>query len=168
MSAEERHLVFKLDCLILIYACLSFFTKYLDVSALSMYISKLWLEYRLMPHTLANAYVSGMKEDLHLTGNRLNYINAACKIISPKCLSALSNLYGVAVEVGYVVFQVPSNILITKIPAHIYLPAVEVFWGLFTLGTAFVTSYEQLVVMRFFVGLSSTACYIGCLTVISS
>lgn len=27
----------------------------------------------------ANAYVSGMKEDLHLTGNRLNYINAACK-----------------------------------------------------------------------------------------
>lgn len=36
MPAEERHLVFKLDCLILIYACLSFFTKYLDVSALSV------------------------------------------------------------------------------------------------------------------------------------
>lgn len=72
------------------------------------------------------------------------------------------------VEVGYVVFQVPSNILITKIPAHVYLPAVEIFWGLFTLGTAFVNTYEQLVVMRFFVGLSSTACYIGCLTVISS
>ncbi|TVY91379.1 Pantothenate transporter [Lachnellula willkommii] len=90
-----------------------------------------------------------MKEDLHLTGNRLNYINAAY-------------------EVGYVVFQVPSNILVTKYPAHYYLPAVEIFWGIFTLGTAFVNTYEQLVVMRFFVGLSSTACYIGCLTVISS
>ena len=71
-------------------------------------------------------------------------------------------------EVGYDVFQVPSNILITKYPAHYYLPAIEIFWGLFTLVTAFVTTYEQLVVMRFFVGLSSTACYIGCLTVISS
>lgn len=66
------------------------------------------------------------------------------------------------------VFQVPSNILVTKYPAHYYLPAVEIFWGIFTLGTAFVSTYEQLVVMRFFVGLSSTACYIGCLTVISS
>jgi len=35
MSAEERRLVFKVDCPVLIYACLSFFTRYLDVSALS-------------------------------------------------------------------------------------------------------------------------------------
>lgn len=71
-------------------------------------------------------------------------------------------------EVGYVVFQVPSNILVTKIPAHYYLPTVELFWGAFTLGTAFISTYQQLVVMRFFVGLSATACYIGCLTVINS
>lgn len=32
--------------------------------------------------TIGNAYVSGMKEDLHLTGNRLNYINAACAMPS--------------------------------------------------------------------------------------
>lgn len=71
-------------------------------------------------------------------------------------------------EVGYVVFQIPSNILVTKVPAHYYLPAVEIFWGMFTLGTAFIQNYNQLVVMRFFVGLSSTACYIGCLHVINS
>lgn len=35
MPLEERHLVRKLDILVLTYACLSFFTKYLDVSALS-------------------------------------------------------------------------------------------------------------------------------------
>lgn len=28
---------------------------------------------------LANAYVSGMKQDLNLYGDRLNYINAACE-----------------------------------------------------------------------------------------
>ena len=35
MSREERKLVRKLDLLVLPYACLSFFVKYLDVSALS-------------------------------------------------------------------------------------------------------------------------------------
>lgn len=35
MSAEERRLIFKVDWLVLAFACLSFFTKYLDVSALS-------------------------------------------------------------------------------------------------------------------------------------
>ena len=35
MPQEERLLVRKIDILVLSYACLSFFTKYLDVSALS-------------------------------------------------------------------------------------------------------------------------------------
>ncbi|CAH0055762.1 unnamed protein product [Clonostachys solani] len=131
MPLLERRLVQKIDLLVLVYACLAFFTKYLDVSALN------------------NAYVSGMKEDLHLTGDQLNYINAAY-------------------EVGYTVFQIPSNIILTRIPAHYYLPGAEVFWGLFTLGTAFVTDYKQLAVMRFFVGLSATSTYIGCLHVINS
>jgi ACS family pantothenate transporter-like MFS transporter len=38
MPANERRLVHKIDLLVLSYACLSFFTKYLDVSALSMSI----------------------------------------------------------------------------------------------------------------------------------
>ncbi|KAL5334405.1 major facilitator superfamily domain-containing protein [Aspergillus crustosus] len=124
MPQAERRLVRKLDMLVLPYACLSFSVKYLDVSALT------------------NAYVSGMKEDLDLSGNRLNYINAAF-------------------EVGYVVFQTPSNLVLIKYPAQYYLPFAEIFWDLFTLGTAFVQTYEQLVVMRFFVGLSATSCYVG-------
>ncbi|KAF7523862.1 hypothetical protein PCG10_006392 [Penicillium crustosum] len=131
MPLVERKLVRKLDLLVLPYACLSFFVKYLDVSALT------------------NAYVSGMKQDLDLSGNRLNYINAAY-------------------EVGYVVFQIPSNMVLIKYPAQYYLPAAEIFWGLFTLGTAFVQTYEQLVVMRFFVGLSATSCYVGLVHVVNS
>lgn len=40
MPLVERKLVRKLDLLVLPYACLSFFVKYLDVSALSMYTSQ--------------------------------------------------------------------------------------------------------------------------------
>ncbi|KAL2786666.1 hypothetical protein BJX66DRAFT_341985 [Aspergillus keveii] len=68
--------------LVLPYAYLLFFVKYLDVSAPTI------------------AYVSGMREDLDLTGNRLNYINAVY-------------------EVGYVVFQISSNLALVKYPAHI-------------------------------------------------
>jgi ACS family pantothenate transporter-like MFS transporter len=35
MSKEEKKLVRKIDILVLSYACLSFFTKFMDISALS-------------------------------------------------------------------------------------------------------------------------------------
>lgn len=38
MPHQERKLLNKLDWLVLSYACLAFFTKYLDVSALSQYL----------------------------------------------------------------------------------------------------------------------------------
>ncbi|KAK9472046.1 major facilitator superfamily domain-containing protein [Dipodascopsis tothii] len=131
MSHEERVLVHKIDLLVLVFACLTFFTKFLDVTALT------------------NAYVSGMKEDLDISGNRLNYVNAVY-------------------EVGYCVFQIPSNILITRIPAQYYLPTAEIVWGLFTLGTAFVKNYQQLMAMRFMVGFGATACYVGCTHIVNS
>ncbi|KAK9462395.1 major facilitator superfamily domain-containing protein [Lipomyces oligophaga] len=130
MSLEERDLIRKIDFFVLGYCCLAFFTKYLDVSALN------------------NAYVSGMKEDLDLGGNQLNYITAVY-------------------QVGYCTFQIPSNILITKLPSQYYLPSAEIVWGLFTLGTAFVKSYNQLLALRFFVGFGATACYVGCLHIVN-
>ncbi|KAK9245762.1 major facilitator superfamily domain-containing protein [Lipomyces tetrasporus] len=130
MSMEERNLVRKIDVFVLGYCCFAFFTKYLDVSALS------------------NAYFAGMQEDLDLTGNRFNYVNAVY-------------------QVGYCLFQIPSNIIITRLPSQYYLPTAEVMWGLFTLGTAFVKTYHQLLALRFFVGFSATACYVGCLHIVN-
>lgn len=56
-SDYEKRLVFKLDCIILSYCCLSFFVKYLDQSNVN------------------NAYVSGMKEALSMEGNMFNWLN---------------------------------------------------------------------------------------------
>jgi ACS family pantothenate transporter-like MFS transporter len=55
-TAAERKLVRKIDFFILTYCCLSFFFNYLDRAA------------------LANAYVSGLKEDLHLVGTNYNVL----------------------------------------------------------------------------------------------
>lgn len=56
-TAEERRLIIKLDCLIMVFVFLAYWAKVLDSSATS------------------TAYVSGMKEDLKLYGNELNYLN---------------------------------------------------------------------------------------------
>ncbi|OWZ73779.1 hypothetical protein AYX14_00729 [Cryptococcus neoformans] len=58
-SQKETKLLRKLDINILIFACLSFFCKYLDQT------------------NITNAYVSGMKEDIKAGGNDLNYFNVA-------------------------------------------------------------------------------------------
>lgn len=56
-TPAERRLILKLDGLIIIFLFLAYWAKVLDQSATS------------------TAYVSGMKEDLNLYGNELNYLN---------------------------------------------------------------------------------------------
>ncbi|KAJ4147970.1 hypothetical protein LMH87_002461 [Akanthomyces muscarius] len=56
-TPEERHLIVKLDLLIMVFVFLAYWAKVLDQSATS------------------TAYVSGMKEDLDLYGNELNLLN---------------------------------------------------------------------------------------------
>ncbi|KAG7926979.1 hypothetical protein KL925_003264 [Ogataea polymorpha] len=130
-SREEIKLLFKLDLLILTYASLSFFTKFLDVSALN------------------NAYVSGMKEDIGLKGNDLNYVNAVY-------------------ESCYCVFQIPINLLLTRYPSSVILPISEFCWGIATLGTAFVTNVQQLMACRGLLGLFAASNYVGSVYIISS
>lgn len=55
-SPEERRFLFKLDAVILTFASLGYFIKYLDQVNIS------------------NAYVSGMREDLGLYHDELNYM----------------------------------------------------------------------------------------------
>jgi hypothetical protein len=56
-TPAERRLILKLDGLIIVFLFLAYWAKVLDQSATS------------------TAYVSGMKEDLSLYGNELNYLN---------------------------------------------------------------------------------------------
>ncbi|KAF2022570.1 putative pantothenate transporter liz1 [Setomelanomma holmii] len=83
---------------------------------------------------ITNAFVSGMKEDLNLHGNQYNYIV-------------------VSWTVGYIVGQWPSNIILTRVPAHIWIPFQEIGWTVFTFALAGAKSYEALLGLRFVVGL---------------
>ena len=81
-----------------------------------------------------NAFLSGMKEDLNMYGNQL--------------VTSVSIW-----TVGYVIGQIPSNLLLTRISPRWVIPSLEVGWGIATICTASVKSYRALYAMRFLVGL---------------
>lgn len=75
-TPEERRLILKLDALIMIFVFLAYWAKVLDQSATSA------------------AYVSGMKEDLKLFGNELNYLNTTYMV-------------------GFITLQIPLTLLVS-------------------------------------------------------
>ncbi|CAG7937741.1 unnamed protein product [Penicillium olsonii] len=114
-TPAERRLILKLDGLIIVFVFLAYWAKVLDSSATS------------------TAYVSGMKEDLSLYGNQLNY---------------LQTVY----MVGFITMQIPLTLLMTRCPVNYFLPAADLLWGVFTLAQYKANNVTQLYALRFFVG----------------
>ncbi|KAJ5334440.1 hypothetical protein N7452_006843 [Penicillium brevicompactum] len=130
-SPEERRLLFKLDFAILTFASLGYFIKYLDQININ------------------NAFVSGMKEDLGMYGNELNYMQTCW-------------------TVGYVIGEIPSNILLTRIKPRYWIPAMELLWTVLTMSLSRCNTPTQFYVLRFFVGLAESTFYPGMQYIIGS
>lgn len=75
-TPAERRLILKLDGLIIVFVFLAYWAKVLDSSATS------------------TAYVSGMKEDLQLYGNQLNYLNTVYMV-------------------GFITMQIPLTLVVS-------------------------------------------------------
>ncbi|KAL4779661.1 major facilitator superfamily domain-containing protein [Aspergillus varians] len=120
----EAKLLRKLDLFILTFCCLSYFLNYLDRSNLS------------------NAYVSGMREELHFHGNQLNQINTVF-------------------TVGYIVGQIPSNLALTFVRPRLFFPALMIIWGGLTMVTAAVSSPHGIMAIRFFLGIAESSTFVG-------
>ncbi|KAG4442676.1 hypothetical protein IFR05_001861 [Cadophora sp. M221] len=115
-SDAERKLLRKIDFSILVIGCLGFFMKFLDQT------------------NLINAYISGMKEDLHMDGNEYTYA---------------TSLYTIA----YAIMQVPSTLVVQRVRPAIWLMLMEVGWGIWTIAQAGMHNTKQLYAFRFLVGL---------------
>lgn len=129
--AIEKKFLLKLDFFLLTYTCLGYFCKNLD------------------QQNINNAYVSGMKQALHMGGSQLTY---------------LSNVF----TAGYVVGQLPAVILATKIRPSILVSSLEILWAVFTFCCASVKTVPQPYAMRFLVGLCEGAFFPVIIYVISS
>ncbi|KAJ6595601.1 major facilitator superfamily domain-containing protein [Mycena vulgaris] len=126
-TPEERSLVIRLDCFLMVFGCVSQVIKYLD------------------QQNISQAYVSGMKEDLNLHGNELNYFTTWF-------------------NVGYCIMLIPSQVIMTYVRPSYWLPALELIWGLLTGLIATAKTAKQIYVLRAFIGVCESSAWPGMMT----
>ncbi|KKZ67003.1 hypothetical protein EMCG_07303 [[Emmonsia] crescens] len=93
---------------------------------------------------ISNAVIFGLKEELGIeSGNKYN--------------AALTIFF-----VPYIIFEIPSNILLKKLKPHVWLSGCMFCFGLVTLCQGLVQNYAGLLVTRFLLGLFETGMFPGC------
>lgn len=121
---RERRLLFKIDCFVLTFVCLNYWVNYLSRS------------------NFQNAYVSGMKESLKMTGDDFNKVNAIFSI-------------------GYCLGMLPNNLALLRFKPRIWLTFCSFSWGLLTLSMYKCTSTGQLCAIRFFQAVFESSTFSG-------
>lgn len=70
-------------------------------------------------------------------------------------LGLTSQMYGLAAGIffaTYIVFEIPSNVLLTRFGARRWIARIMITWGIVAAGMAFVSSAHQLYGMRLLLG----------------
>jgi MFS transporter, ACS family, tartrate transporter len=81
-----------------------------------------------------------------------------------KELAMTSQQFGFAAGVfffGYCLFEVPSNLLLHKIGARIWIARILITWGILAALTGFVHTVHHLYVLRFLLGLAEAGYFPG-------
>jgi MFS transporter, ACS family, tartrate transporter len=63
--------------------------------------------------------------------------------------------------IGYFLFEVPSNILMHKVGAKVWIARIMITWGIITILTAFVQSANHLYIARFLLGVAEAGFFPG-------
>ncbi|GFF82231.1 uncharacterized transporter C1002.16c [Aspergillus udagawae] len=93
---------------------------------------------------IGNAAVLGLKEELHIeTGTKYN--------------TALTIFF-----VPYIIFEIPSNILLKKLKPHVWLPLIMFGFGLVTVCQGLVSNWGGLMTTRWFLGMFEAGLSPGC------
>lgn len=87
--------------------------------------------------------------------DKTNISIAALQMNADLGLSA--SMYGLGVGmfyISYILFEIPSNVIMTKVGARRWIARIMITWGIVSTGMAFVHSANQLYVMRFLLGMA--------------
>lgn len=97
---------------------------------------------------LAQARLGGLEEDLGMKGSDFNL--------------ATSIFF-----VGYLLMQLPSNLLITRVRPSIYLASAMALWGAVSACNGATKKFTDLVVVRFFLGFVEAPFFPGAIFMLS-
>uniref|UniRef100_A0A8H7NP80 Major facilitator superfamily (MFS) profile domain-containing protein n=1 Tax=Bionectria ochroleuca TaxID=29856 RepID=A0A8H7NP80_BIOOC len=126
--AAEKRIVRKLDTTLLPIVWVLYMFNYLDRNNIAHVSQSIHIPY-------LQARLDKLEEDTGLVGNEFN---VAVSILN----------------VGYMLAQLPSNMILTRVRPSIYLPACVVVWSCVSAATAGVTSFSGLMAVRFFLGIA--------------
>lgn len=115
------------------------------------YSTVIW---RLMPYLMLAFIINAI--------DRLNLSFAKLRMADDILLSDAA--YGIGAGVfylGYILFEVPSNLYMQRVGARATLTRIMILWGLITVATAFVTSPTQLIAARFLLGVAEAGFFPG-------
>ena len=94
--------------------------------------------------------------------DRVNFGYAALEMNSTLGLSAevfgfLSGIF----FIGYIIFEIPSNMLLRRVGARIWISRIIISWGIVVLFTAAATNASQLAALRFILGVAEAGFFPG-------
>ncbi|MFK0378731.1 MFS transporter [Pandoraea sp. NPDC090278] len=64
-------------------------------------------------------------------------------------------------SIGYFVFEVPSNLILHRVGARIWIARIMVTWGIVSAGFAFISGEASFYVMRFLLGVAEAGFFPG-------
>jgi ACS family tartrate transporter-like MFS transporter len=94
--------------------------------------------------------------------DRVNFGYAALEMNSSLGLSAevfgfLSGIF----FIGYLIFEIPSNIILQRIGARIWISRIIISWGIVVIVTAAATDAYQMAALRFILGIAEAGFFPG-------
>jgi MFS transporter, ACS family, phthalate transporter len=94
--------------------------------------------------------------------DRVNISFAALQFRQDLGISAAAYGFGVGIFfVGYILFEIPSNLLMQRSGARRTIMRIMVLWGLVSISTLFVTSATQFYVVRALLGVAEAGFFPG-------
>jgi ACS family tartrate transporter-like MFS transporter len=81
-----------------------------------------------------------------------------------KALGLTAEVFGLVSGIffiGYFLFEIPSNILMHRIGARVWIARIMVSWGLVVIATAWAQSATQLYILRFLLGVAEAGFFPG-------
>jgi len=94
--------------------------------------------------------------------DRINVSFAALQMNADIGLTAAAyGLSSTAFYLGYCLFEVPSNIILDKVGARIWIARIMITWGLVSGATAFATGPVSFLTIRFLLGLAEAGLFPG-------
>ncbi|KUJ11095.1 MFS general substrate transporter [Mollisia scopiformis] len=125
-----------------------------------------WVVWKIDLHlitALFGVFIFNILDRSNIASARLGGLQTDLKLTDTQYQTAVSIMF-----VGYLLGQIPSNMVLTKLNPSRYLPVAIFIWGGLSLATAGVHNFSQIFAVRFLIGFAESPFFAGALLLISS